>query len=256
MRRNPRSDGARLSSLARERLVERIASGELAPGTKLPPEPEFAAELGIARSTLREALRSLEEDGFITRTRGVGTVVTSRTRLTNNLDVNFSVTEAIWAAGHEPGTEAVRIVTRAADEHERQLLRLPEGASVAVIERTRTADGRPVVFSRDALSSDLLLGRPDQLRGLAAESTYELLERRYGLTVHHGIATFRPMKADREVARHLRVTRGALLLYVRQVDYDENGLPLLLSHEYHLAEAFEFTVVRRGPGRRAASPSQ
>jgi DNA-binding GntR family transcriptional regulator len=41
-----------------------------------------------------------------------------------------------------------------------------------------------------------------------------------------------------------------LLLHVRQVDYEEFGRPILYSHEYHLADAFEFTVVRRGTGGR------
>jgi hypothetical protein len=34
------------------------------------------------------------------------------------------------------------------------------------------------------------------------------------------------------------------------VDYNEDGRAVLSSHEYHLADAFDFTVLRRGPGRR------
>ena len=88
----------RLSFSVRDELAARIASGRLAPGAKLPAEPELADELGVSRPTLREALRSLEEDGFVTRTRGAGTYATRRPRLRNNLDVNFGVTEAIRAA--------------------------------------------------------------------------------------------------------------------------------------------------------------
>ena len=58
----------RLSFRVREELAARIASGRVAPGAKLPPEPDLAEELGVSRATLREALRSLEEDGFVTRT--------------------------------------------------------------------------------------------------------------------------------------------------------------------------------------------
>jgi DNA-binding GntR family transcriptional regulator len=46
------------------------------------------------------------------------------------------------------------------------------------------------------------------------------------------------------------VPRGELLLYLWQVDYATDGAPVLSSHEFHLADAFDFTVVRRGPGRR------
>ena len=43
---------------------------------------------------------------------------------------------------------------------------------------------------------------------------------------------------------------GDLLLYLWQVDYADGGAAVLSSHEYHLADAFDFSVVRRGPGRR------
>ena len=64
------------------------------------------------------------------------------------------------------------------------------------------------------------------------------------------MVTVEPVRADRAMARRLRVKTGAMLMYLRQVDYGSDGEPLLLSLEHHLAEAFEFTVVRRGPGRR------
>src|SRR5262249_22655663 len=68
----------RLSFTVRDEIAARIASGRLPPGAKLPAEPELAEELGVSRATLREALRSLEEDGFVTRTRGAGTHATRR----------------------------------------------------------------------------------------------------------------------------------------------------------------------------------
>lgn len=59
-------------------LRSRIVGGELRPGDRLPPEEELTAAFGIARTTLREALRVLESEGLITirRGRGGGPVVT------------------------------------------------------------------------------------------------------------------------------------------------------------------------------------
>ncbi len=85
---------------------------------------------------------------------------------------------------------------------------------------------------------------------LARASIYETLERDLGIVIHHGVADFSPVRASRLVASKLRVPRTTLLLYLRQVDFDGEGRPVLSSHEHHLADAFEFTVVRRGPGRR------
>jgi GntR family transcriptional regulator len=58
------------------------------------------------------------------------------------------------------------------------------------------------------------------------------------------------VKASRPIASKLHVARGTPLLYLQQIDYDEEGSPVLSSHEHHLADAFEFMLIRRGPGRR------
>jgi GntR family transcriptional repressor for pyruvate dehydrogenase complex len=53
-------------------LRDQIASGELVAGQRLPSEDELTAQYGIARTTLREALRVLESQGLLTIRRGRG----------------------------------------------------------------------------------------------------------------------------------------------------------------------------------------
>jgi GntR family transcriptional regulator len=238
------------SQAAREELLEWVARGQIRPGGQLPPEPRLASELGVSRATLREALGSLEDEGLVTRTRGSGTFLAHRPRVRNNLDANFGVTEAIRAAGMRPGYEdSITRIEAARDEAE--ALRLSPGDEVVVVERVRTADGRRVVFSLDVLPATLLADRPDVLPRLGRGSLYETMERELGIVIHHGVAAFAPVKASTAMARRLRIARGTPLLSLDQVDYDEEGRPVLSSHEYHLADAFEFTVIRRGPGRRS-----
>ena len=56
-------------------LRQRILSGDLAPGTKLPPHQELAAHYEVAPLTMRRALAALEEDGLVSREPGRGTFV-------------------------------------------------------------------------------------------------------------------------------------------------------------------------------------
>ena len=116
---------------------------------------------------------------------------------------------------------------------------------------SRTADGKPVVLSRDILPGRLIAKQPELADEMLKRSIYEVLERDLGVVIHHGVASFRPVRAEVTVARQLGVPRGELLLAIWQVDYSEDGVPVLSSYEYHLADAFEFTVLRRGPGRRS-----
>ncbi len=253
MQRPQRATGARprLRSVSvQDELKQRIDRGELPTGTRLPSEPELAAELQVSRATLREALRAMELEGLLRRRQGSGTFVAERPRMANSLDVNFGVTDAIRAAGMTAGIAHGRSWVEPAPAGEAARLALEPGQDVLVIERVRTAEGKPVVLSRDLFPSRLVEGREGVVQEMLERSIYDVLERELGIVIHHGVARFRPVRADHAVAGRLGVPRGELLLYLWQVDYAQDGAPVISSHEFHLADAFDFTVVRRGPGRR------
>jgi GntR family transcriptional regulator len=77
-------------------------------------------------------------------------------------------------------------------------------------------------------------------------SVYAALTER-GLAVAHGVAQLAPGNAESKVARRLDVPRGTLLLTIRQVDSTADGVVVLVSREHHVADAFTFSVLRRGP---------
>jgi len=253
MERPPRGIRARprLRSVSvQDELKQRIDRGELAAGARLPSEPELAAELQVSRATLREALRTMELQGLLWRRQGSGTFVAEHPRMATSLDVNFGVTDAIRAAGMTAGIAQARHWVEPAPAGEAALLELEPGQDVLVIERVRTAEGKPVVLSRDLVPSRLVGGNDRAVQGMLERSIYDVLERELGIVISHGVARFRPVRAGHAVAARLGVPRGELLLYLWQVDYAEDGTPAISSHEFHLADAFDFTVVRRGPGRR------
>lgn len=61
-------------------ITERILSRELPEGERLPPETELARQLGVNRSTVREALRELESAGLLERRPGSKRMTVSRPR--------------------------------------------------------------------------------------------------------------------------------------------------------------------------------
>lgn len=234
---------------ARDRLRARIAS--LHPGDRLPAEPQLADELHVSRPTLREALRSAEDAGLVVRRRGVGTVKTHRPHLTNDLSVNSGVTALIREHGLRAGTREPSLERREASREEGRRLGLQPDQQVWSVDRVRTADGVAVVDSREVVPAALLGGGELSAEGLTHGSVYGFLSDK-GHEVHHGVASIHPVAAGATLARRLEVKRGALLLRLVQVDYDVGGDPVLLSTDHHLADAFEFSVSRRGP---AAGPA-
>jgi len=58
-----------------EQLADEIAKGEYAGGTRFPTEYDLKKRFGVGRHTVREALKTLREQGLVTRRRKVGTTV-------------------------------------------------------------------------------------------------------------------------------------------------------------------------------------
>jgi GntR family transcriptional repressor for pyruvate dehydrogenase complex len=66
--------GRRYEEIA-DQIQQLILRGALKPGDRLPPERELAAKLGVGRSSLRDAVRTLEVMGILEPKQGHGTVV-------------------------------------------------------------------------------------------------------------------------------------------------------------------------------------
>jgi len=58
-----------------EQILDRIKSGDLAPGAKLPPQRELATLLGVGRSSVREAINALVVMGYLDVAQGRGTYI-------------------------------------------------------------------------------------------------------------------------------------------------------------------------------------
>jgi GntR family transcriptional repressor for pyruvate dehydrogenase complex len=72
-----RMPGVAVTDEAILRIKEMILRGELAPGSRLPPEKELSERLGLSRSSMREAVKALEVIRVLDVRRGDGTYVTS-----------------------------------------------------------------------------------------------------------------------------------------------------------------------------------
>ena len=241
-----------LSRVIGDRLRTLLQEGTLKPGTQLPPEPEMAKALGVSRMTLRQALNILEREGTIVRRQGVGTFLTAQPLLPNRLDLNLGVTENIKSMGLEPGVSDITVEIIWADEQLAGHLDLPEETQLLDLQRIRTANGKPVVVTRDLFPIEFLQQARDKVTLEEFSdlihrepSLYVIFETHLGLIVDYGVARIRPLAADAHLARQLGVAEDSALMYMEQIDYDSDGRPLLISYEYHVPDVYEFTIYRK-----------
>src|SRR2546427_9422390 len=100
-----------------DKIRERIVSGAWGPGDRLPKESELAAELGLSRNSLREAVRALSQLRVLEVRQGDGTYVTNleagllveSTRFVSHLLVGESAPELVEVRRELGGAGAGRV---------------------------------------------------------------------------------------------------------------------------------------------------
>src|SRR5215216_2475406 len=196
-------------------IQEAIKLGKFPAGSQLPPEMELLQMMGISRTTLREALRILEEKRFIRKRRGLGTFVMEQA-IVKDMSRNFGITEMISQAGYIAGTRDFKVSLEKASKTLAEKLNIPGESMMVVIERVRTANDNPIVFTRDVMPRDVLGGWMPTIENLDGVSLYECLERYANVRIVDGMASFSPVQANNELAKKLSIQRNALLLLIEQ----------------------------------------
>jgi GntR family transcriptional regulator len=240
-----------LADRLRDELLEEITSSQLEPGTKLPTEGELSKRFGVSRATVREAVRGLVEAGYVTRRRGSGSYVAERRRMPHGLDSTLSYLAMIESAGAHAGMHVLDAVFQQCEKTDSPL-HLSRGDMVLAVERVRTADGQPVIYSRDRIPGRLL--RTDLDLQHLDPSLFALL-RSSGHAADHATATLRAVASTSCTAKVLGVRRGKPLLYIEEIDYDRDGTPVMLSREWHVSEAFDVRINRKASTTQALPAS-
>ncbi|GAB3277799.1 GntR family transcriptional regulator [Kineosporia babensis] len=182
-------------------LRERIASGELSSGQRLPAERPLALAVGISRMTLRRAIELLEASGHVVRTPGTrGGVRVSGPRSSVDITDMAGLGAQLLRSARRVTSQVLEAQTRGPDAETASALRLEPGELVHHVVRVRIADDVPVVLERSSFPATLF---PDLLDHDLDGSIYALLRDHYGSA---------PTVASQELAARLPDPADAGLL--------------------------------------------
>ncbi|RSS40533.1 GntR family transcriptional regulator [Streptomyces sp. WAC08241] len=149
-----------------ERIADAVHDGTYPPGSTLPSEPKLAAELGVSRPALREALLLLQEDGVLTVRRGVGRTVNDRPPRRGFEQVQ-PLEELIGGGAALRVRALLRTVEEPTDFTTQHLL-APARAELRFWESVLSGEGTAAALSHEWAAPDGLLDRvhPDFARAL------------------------------------------------------------------------------------------
>ena len=195
-------------------LTERIGSGEVGVGDRLPSEADLVAEFGVSRTTARRALDELRRQGLVRREPGRGTFLASP-RLRSNLAYLHSFSEEIERWGYTPGVRLVSREERMADEEVAARLGVEVGEKVLFVRRLRLADERPIFVCDSYLPIERFPALKDADYGTV--SLTRLLEERTGRKVEHARQWIGAATAAEDVAELLEIPAGVPVLEIRRI---------------------------------------
>ncbi len=219
-----------------QHLENAIASGEIPPGTLFHNEILLADQLGLSRPTMRRAMQHLVDKGMIVRRRGVGTrVVQPKVRRPLQLT---SLYDDLAGTGKEPSTRVLGFEHVAADEEVAGQLGVAAGTELVRIERLRSAQGLPIAKLTNLLPPAVVrFGEAE----LAEHGLYELL-RVHGVQLHSATQTVGARSATPAEAALLNEGRGAALLTVQRVSYDDHGSVVEYGTHLYAASRYAFEI--------------
>jgi len=205
-------------------LKDKIASGELADGERLPGEFALAEAHDVSRVTIRQALELLAAEDLIQKKSGSGSYVQRpaskvRTVLADVANVFAHLIEM----GRTTGVRLLSFEYVSPPDQIRQALELEADERSQRSVRVRLVDGIP--FSYLVAHVPERIGRSFSREDLASVPLLELIERS-GLTSASATQEISAVLSSPEVAKVLGIDVGMPLVALRRVVHDKSGRPV------------------------------
>lgn len=203
----------------------------------IPAEITFQNEYNVSRITVRQAISSLEQEGYVERSRGRGTRVIWRPGVDEDVNKLISLTDEFHRQGREIETVFVKVKKEVPPVAVRHFF--DSDSPALCIERMRKSEGVPVVVFRTWIPGDM--GFPENSDAYR-ESLYDVYEQ---VGVHMPVRARDTLYSDLahdEIARYLNVKAGSPLLIRERLGYDMYNRPVEFTECFFPGDRYRYHI--------------
>jgi GntR family transcriptional regulator len=231
-----RGNGIPLYHQIRQRLLDQIQSGRLKPNQPLPSIQKIAALMGVSQMTVRQAVRSLCENGIIYSRQGKGTFI-SRTKLEKDFRQVLSFSEETRSRGATPRSKLISFRIQTPNRETREALDLSQHEKIFRLRRVRYADSLPMGIECSCLPAHLC---PDLIQTFDPEtSLYLTLASRYGIHLMETKEVIEVGKASEEEEHLLQLAPKSPVFLFTRTSYLESGKPVEYVNSVYRGDRFK-----------------
>jgi len=219
-------------------LLPRVCSNL---ATCYPREISLSQQLGVSRSTIRQALSDLTNAGLLVRQRAVGTFIAQPRREVPFIRERLgSLTEEMAQLGLELRSRVLQQELITASGDIMYELDIKQPSRVVLIRRLRSVNGMPLALETAYHPYDRF---PELLSmDLTDCSIYEILDTRYNARPVFAHDRFVADLVSGETARLLELHDGAPVMRLMRTAKDRNGLPMEFSISLYRADLHQFSI--------------
>ena len=206
-----------------EYVMGKIQSGEWPVGYMLPTELELCDQFGLSRPSVRTALLSLVNDGYLYRVKGKGTFVTTPQRLEESTIFIESFAEEMHCQGKNTQTEVLEFRIMQAEERICKLMGLAEGATVIKLTRLRYCQDHieegPIVLTTSYFTTKLSFLQNYDFSSISVH--HAMAE--HGMARKHTEKHINATILDPRSSRLMCVENGSLALVISSITRDTDN---------------------------------
>jgi GntR family transcriptional regulator len=232
-----------LTDQAKSLIKERILTNQFE-GDRIPSETDLAAELGVSRTTIRDALSRLEIEGVIYRKQGSGTFVNRPgLRIKSRLEEIWSYEAVLEAHGYSPSNQILGLKIVPADPDVAADLARPAGESMLMVEKLFLEDQEPVILTRNFIPQETIVEPyiEDDLRRPVFEFLAQFCQRH----LNYYLSDIVPVIATGRLAGRLHLPDPTALLSLEEIGYDDNNEPVIKAYSYFRDDLIRLRLIRR-----------
>jgi GntR family transcriptional regulator len=246
---DPASDRPAYKQIA-DHLRTAIARGRLHEGDQLPSEARLMAHYGVARMTIRNAMRLLQDEGLVTAEHGRGVYVRSRPPVRRLASDRFAqrhrregkaafITEA-EQAGAAPHVDMIQVGESQPPAEIADRLGISDETSVVVRSRRYLLDGRPVEIAVSYIPVDLARGTPIGQPNPGRGGIYARLEEQ-GRILERFTEDVTARMPTPEETRLLNLPPGVPVFRLIRTAYDVDNRPIEVCDTVMAANAYQLS---------------
>jgi GntR family transcriptional regulator len=227
-------------------IKQLIATEGFAKG-RIPPETDLAADLGVSRTTVRDALSRLEHEGAIYRRQGAGTFVNEHgLRIKSRLENIWSYEELLENHGYEPSVRVLTISEEPAGLATADALGIDADDPVLVVEKLFLEDETPVVLTINRISVASFSSPPPT--GDEDAPIYAYLDMHCSRKLSYYLSEIIPVVLEPDQASTLHVEPGTPAMSFDEVGYDKNNEPIVRATSFFRDDLLRFRLIRKRMG--------